>query len=163
VRSGRWLSGIVLEQALTAGVPPWLETNRYRVAAYLGRVNLVSLFPSALLAAGVAAGLGSAAAMTLRRPGLSPDLAKAALGMLVAVSFAGYVLLLVMYPTKSGDTVKATYLIHLFPLAAVLGADLLDRLHERAPRLGRTAMVALAAIAAHDVGAFLTRYRAGLG
>ncbi len=48
----------------------------------------------------------------------------------------GYLILLVVYPTKTGDTVKATYLIHVFPLAAVLAADLLERLNRRFPGPG---------------------------
>ena len=62
------------------------------------------------------------------------------------------------YATDTGDTIKATYLIHVFPLAAVLAADLLDRLNRRSPGAGRAAMILLAAIAVHDAGAFVTRY-----
>jgi hypothetical protein len=111
----------------------------------------------------VAAALGAAARVVAGRPRHGTDRAAAALGLLVGVAFMGYVLLLVMYPTGSGDTVKATYLIHVFPLAAVLAADLLDRLHRRAPGLAYAAITLLAGIAAHDAGAFVTRYSGALG
>ena len=52
-RNGALCAGNMLEKALGAGVPPWMDTNRYRINGYLGRVNLVSLLPSALLVAGL--------------------------------------------------------------------------------------------------------------
>jgi hypothetical protein len=157
-RNGSFAMGNLLEKALSAGVPPWMETNRYRINGYLGRVNLVSLAPSALLVAGLVAGLVSMTRVATRPNGLGPDRARAVLALLAVVSILGYLTLLVRYPTDTGDTVKATYLIHVLPLLAVLAADLLERLYRRAPGSGRAVMILLATVAAHNAGTFLTRY-----
>jgi hypothetical protein len=157
-RSGDFVAGNLLEKALRPGVPPWMDTNRYRINGYLGRVNLVSLLPSALLVAGLMAGVAALAQVAFHPVRPSSDRARAALALLAVVSIIGYLALLVRYATDTGDTIKATYLIHVFPLAAVLAADLLDRLNRRSPGAGRAAMILLAAIAVHDAGAFVTRY-----
>ena len=157
-RNGIFAMGNLLEKALSAGVPPWMETNRYRINGYLGRVNLVSLAPSALLVAGLVAGLVSMTRVAAHPSGPGPDRARAVLALLAVVSILGYLTLLVRYPTDTGDTVKATYLIHVLPLLAVLAADLLERLYRRAPGSGRVVMILLAAVAAHNAGTFLTRY-----
>jgi hypothetical protein len=59
VRSNRFIGrGIVLEEMLGGGVvPPWLKTNRYEVNGYLGRVNLVSLLPTAVFFMGILSGM----------------------------------------------------------------------------------------------------------
>ena len=157
-RNGVFAAGYLLEKALSRGTPAWMDTNRYRINGYLGRVNLVSLLPSALLVAGLLAGLATLGRVALRPVLPDRERARAALALLAVVSVVGYLLLLVVYPSETGDTVKATYLIHVFPFAAVLAADLLERLNRRFPGLVRAFVILLAAIAAHNVGTLVTRY-----
>ncbi len=53
-RNNTFINGKSLERVIRAGkpYPEWLETNRFTFNTYLGQVNLVSLLPSAILAAG---------------------------------------------------------------------------------------------------------------
>ena len=43
-------------------------------------------------------------------------------------------------------------------LACVLGGRALERVWERSPNIGRAAVLALAAVAAHNLGTLITRY-----
>jgi hypothetical protein len=48
-RTAEFVDGQTLNQFFSNGsYPYWLETNYNTIGAYLGRVNLVSIFPSAL-------------------------------------------------------------------------------------------------------------------
>jgi hypothetical protein len=59
-------------------------------------------------------------------------LAYAFLWLVTAVSFAGYLLFVLMVPTPgNGDTIKATYLLHTYPLIALLTAGLMEAIRAR--------------------------------
>lgn len=158
--TGRLVSGIRLERALaTRDGLGRLATNRDNIRAYLGRVNLLALLPSAVLGAGILLGCSY-----LARAFLDPDacgegdLCGGFLALLVVVSFVAYLWWLIRVPTETGDTIKATYLLHAFPLAAVLGADVLGRLRRARPYAFLGVTVALILVALHNAAAFVTRY-----
>ena len=71
----------------------------------------------------------------------------------------GYLWFLIMYPTPGkGDTVKAAYMLHLYPLVALQAADLLLRIRRRSVRAYRAALVVLVCVALHNLPTCLTRY-----
>jgi hypothetical protein len=146
---GVFLSGRDLERS-ASGRLGGVETNRRRMAAFLGRVNALSLLPTAVLLAGLALGLRAAL-----RPASEGAAARAALALVVLASAVGYLAFLVRYPeTERGDTIKATYLLHAFPLLSILGAEAVRRLER-----GRAALVVLwALVFIHDLPAFVTRH-----
>jgi hypothetical protein len=78
--------------------------------------------------------------------------------LVVFVTFAAYLALLVVYPARSGNMIKATYVLHALPAVALLGADLLSRIRDRWPRAFRVLVAVLVVTTAHNSVAFLTRY-----
>jgi hypothetical protein len=158
-RTHSFLSGGALEDAIPRKrAPRFLRTNREEMGRTLGRVNAVALYPSALLVLGVIAALPSLLALVRRSEGR----AQCALPLLVVLAtFAAYLVLLVVFPARSGNMIKATYVLHALPAAALLGADLLSRIRERSP-LGFRLLVALLVLTtAHNSVAFVTRYSPG--
>lgn len=165
-RGGRYL-----EQAEWEGTieqkrdRPWLVTNRFSLAPYLGRVNLLSLVPSALGLLGLGLGL-----RTLRRlpaAHLAPgEAASALLGLTVALSLLGYFTVLLTLrtleipgqPRSLGTTIKASYVLQIFPWLALLGADAAARLRERRPRAFRILAAALVLVALHNAPTLITAY-----
>ena len=143
---------------MAAGGPPWLRTNRDAMGRYLGRVNAVSLLPSAVLLGGILLGL-AALPRVVRASGLDdgPALTCGLSALIVTLSVAGYVPLVIAVP--GGGTVKPTYLLHVFPFAALLGAELLLRMRARAPRVAACLLLLLLLVGLHNAGAYLTRYR----
>lgn len=154
------LPGAALEFKLVENPPPaWLVTNGFTIGGYLGRVNLVSLPISALLLA--ALGLGAAALARFARqaaPSRATD-AWALFGLVALTSLAGYAWFLIEYPIPSkGDTIKATYMLHLYPLLAILAGEVGLRLRTAAPRAFVGGLLALALTFAHNLPAMLTHY-----
>ena len=155
-RTNSFLSGGALEDAIPRPrAPRFLRTNREEMARTLGRVNAVALIPSALLVLGVIAALPSLLALLRGDEGRS----QCALPLLVVlVTFAAYLALLVVFPARSGNMIKATYVLHALPAVALLGADLLSRIRERSPGTFRLFVVLLVLTTAHTSVAFVTRY-----
>ncbi|MGE3340311.1 MAG: hypothetical protein AB7N54_21135 [Alphaproteobacteria bacterium] len=137
--------------ALAAASPP--ASNRDAMARYLGRVNAVALVPSAVFLSGF--GLSLAALWRLGRRAPAGDAGDALLGLTIAVSLAGYLLLLLRYPLLD---VKASYLLHIVPPAAVLGGLLLCRVRAGAPRVLPVLAALLALSTVHNAAALVTRY-----
>lgn len=151
----RYLSGRDLARRLAIG--GGIESNRTRIASYLGRVNLLGLVPSGLLLSGLLAGF-------VRLPRLLSDPAServrlsALLTLTSASALAGFFWFVVTYPNPGGHTVKATYVLYVFPLLALLGGDLLLALRERARRAFWCVLTLVVAAALHALPAMATRY-----
>ena len=155
-RTRSFLSGGALEDALPRKRAPFfLRTNRDEMARTLGRVNAVALFPSALFVMGVLAALPSLGALVRGRAERSRP---ALLLLTILVTFAAYLALLVVYPARSGNMIKATYVLHALPAVALLAADLLARVRERSVLAFRVAVAILVIATAHNSVAFVTRY-----
>jgi 4-amino-4-deoxy-L-arabinose transferase-like glycosyltransferase len=160
-RSSNHIAGRRLAAILeTDSRPPWLITNYETMGAYLGRVNIVSLFPTflALISLGVATGI------TLGRQvdtGVIPN-HRAVLGFLlitIILTLAGYMWFLIMYPSiRRGDTIKATYVLHLFPMVAITVGYLLERIEERSRLLYRSLIGMLCAVFLHNLPAMVTHF-----
>lgn len=135
------------------------DGNRAEMGRYLGRVNAVSLLPTLVLLGGLAVG-----ARRLRRLDQAGALDRpseatgAVAGAVVGVSLAAYAVFLGTVPEQDGDTIKATYLVHVAPLAAFLGADFLWRLRARSPRWFTVLAIGLLLVAVHNYGTYVTRY-----
>jgi hypothetical protein len=158
--TGRFLSGKALESAASlTGAPPGIETNRASMGAYLGRVNLVSLLPTLVLAAGLFYGLRALCRFALRSPPTTPDAGFALLALTILLSAAGYLAFLVAFPEpERGDTIKATYLLHVFPLLAVLSGAAQAEFLRLWPRFKLVFLGAWAAVFLHTLPALLTRH-----
>lgn len=157
-RARTFLPGAALEDALLRQTSRnVLLTNRVEMGRTLGRVNAVAVLPSVLLLLGVLAAIPSL--VTLVRGGADPRRGMPALFLLtVLVTFVAYLALLILYPARSGNMIKATYVLHVLPAMALLAADLLARLRERSPRAHRAVVAILLGATAHNSLAFVTRY-----
>ncbi len=159
-RTGEAISGGELERLLAQEPPfPWLVTNRFQINSYLGRVNLVSLFPTALALAAI-----FFAVMQIIRELRRAEDTERAKGLLlimlfVATSLAGYFWFLIMYPNPDkGDTIKATYLLQIFPLIGLLVGILLQAIREKRKLIYQMVMLLLIAVWLHNLPAMLTHY-----
>ncbi len=159
IESNTFASGKDLARRLAEGPSDMFETNRDDASRYLGRVNLVSLLPTTVLLAGVVLGM-----LVLGRAALTRDLSErdtmvALLQLVIIISGAGYLWFLIMYPNLTrGDTIKATYLVHVFPFVAILSAELLLRVRRHYRRLHAAIAILLVAVALHNLPVVITRY-----
>ena len=159
-RSQRWIAGPGVARALEESVSSrGVVSNRLEIGAYLGRVNAVAALPSMLALAAVLAA-GSALVGPFRQA--EPDCevrTRQLLFLLIVASYTGYLWFLVSYPNPGkGDTIKATYMLHTFPLIAVLVGCLLRRLERRFPALWLAAAASLAVALVHNLPVLLTRF-----
>ena len=154
------LRGEPLQAALAERPPLAIVTNSPAMSAYLGRVNLVALIPTSVFLAGFLLGGWQLARLAVGRAAPAITDLGIALGFaVVAASFAGYAWFLVSYPNLGkGDTIKATYILHIFPFLALLGADILLRLRDRARRTFGVVTLVLVLAALHGVPTLFTRY-----
>lgn len=158
-RSGSLVFGPHLEARLAKkqGVA-FLETNWTTMTRYLGRVNAASLFPTLLMTLGLMLGFWRLARLLfLHDP--PPTHSIAALSALaVSTTLLGFLWFLVKYPSESGNTIKATYVIQIFPFIAILTAEAILFLRKHTPLIATVAVILLVAIGLHNTGAMMTRY-----
>jgi len=161
-RKPKFVNGTLINKILSKGTRPyWLETNFKTIGAYLGRINLISTFPSVLaLVSLVFAGMG-----ILRRRRSEPLIAGqrelySFLLLLIGASMVGYFLFLIMYPSiGKGDTIKATYMLQIFPFVAILVGILLEHVKRSSQFFYRLIIGGLCFTFVHNSFAMLTHYQ----
>jgi len=153
-RTRHFLRGGTLEGVLSRK-PEVLRSNYKEMVRTLGRVNAVALFPSTLLVLGLVGALPSLKALLQGDRACSKP---ALLLLTVLATFAAYLTLLILFPSRSGNMLKATYVLPAFPALGLLAADLLMRLREASAVAFRLTVGVLAAVALHNSVAFVTRY-----
>jgi hypothetical protein len=134
-------------------------SNRDIIAPYLGRVNLVSIYPSLLFGAGFL--LGAAGLVRTFRMKNDPDpvtLFQGFLFLVIVFSFIGYAYFIISYPQLQGDTIKATYMLHMILTAPLLAAFVLEALRKRVKRAYTVAMLGLLLVGLHNLPAMITRF-----
>ena len=163
LRGGRYYSAISLQPEFSQQPrPQWLETNLPAMNRYVGTGQLLAVFPSLFMLGGVIWGLFAFARWLRRSSGDSkaePGASQALSTLIVLVSFAGYFVFLVLYPSPfNGNTIKATYMLQTYPFLAFLAALWAVRLAERWPTVMRWAQVALLLVGFHNLGLCFTRF-----
>lgn len=161
-------------------------SNLEQMKGYLGRVNLVSLAPTALLGAGFLVGMvlviksflpltrffqrGSSApaaqeaAQKTHQHNHHTTIAFAALQVVVVVSLLGYGWFLISFPSLGkGDTIKASYMLQVFPLLALLASVLVERLHRLHRAFSAAVLLLLGAVFLHTLPAMVSRYTIFVG
>lgn len=157
-RASTYLSGMKLLESLAEGAQHgWLETNYETFPAYLGRVNAVALFPTLLTACAI---LCTLLRLTPRPREDAPWERKALAFTLLTAAFglAGYAWFWIQYPNDRGDTIKATYILQLYPCLALLLGGWLARVERKNARLYSLLLLGLGLTAAHNLPAMLTHY-----
>ena len=164
-RKPRLVSGLRTERyASRDPVPDWFVSNYHTIGAYLGRANLVALFPSLLILAAMVA----AAAGTLRKGRddlftVRPAELYSFLLLLIGCSIAGYFWFLIMYPNHGkGDTIKATYMLQIFPFISIVVGILLERTKRRTQRLYWVILAGLSVVFVLNSYGVLTQNRLSL-
>ena len=132
--------------------------NQQQIGPFLGKVNLVSTYPTLLLLAALTYGAISFLRALQRRGLHTQDLFGGFLFCFVACSWIGYMIFQIVYPTDAA-TNKATYMIQIFMALPVLGGLLLDKIRERHPQLHVIALSGLALVFMHNLPALFTRWR----
>ena len=160
-RKKRFVSGYRLTKKFKEEhLPEWLETNRYDVNKYLGRVNAVSIFPSVVLLGGLFLGTAYFVRFVFRRSGEERTALYSLLYLFVMISAAGYFWFLIMHPNlDKGDTIKATYMLQVFPFCAILSGELLERIRQKYIYIWWTILLILIATFLHNFPVCITRYR----
>lgn len=126
---------------------------------YLGRVNLVSLLPTAVFLAGLGLGVYGLVRSSFRQQKAEDDAAFGLLSLLVAWSVIGYSYLLAVIPNTSyGTGVKATYMLQVFPFISILAAGVLAQAGRKSRRLYGCAVALLICIILHNLPAMVTHY-----
>ncbi len=136
--------------------------NRQQIRPYLGRVNAVALFPSSIFGAGVLTSAFSV--MKLFRSNQeekSRALFYTFLLIFGIVSFILYMYFLITYTMTYLDTTnKATYMLHALLVLPLLGAEFLEGVRGRYPKLYALSLGLLGVVFLHNLPAMITRYRA---
>lgn len=139
------------------------NANEEWMVPTLGRINRAALFPTLLLLAAAAQAAWLLGRAFWRR---APDAAgqdNLLAGLLLAgvvFSMLGFFWFLVSYPElRDGSTIKPTYMIQIFILLPLLGANLLESLARRAAWLYPLLAGILLLIAVHNLPAMLTQYK----
>lgn len=160
-RGPEYINGYYIQQNLEEENPPaWFETNYEQIQGYLGRVNLVSLFPSALALLSLAA-----AAFDLLPRGerfwkisLRQEV-NVFLLLSIGFTMVGYMWFLIMYPNRGkGDTIKAAYALQIFPYLAFLVGDLLQKVERKSHLVYWLIMAGLGLVFLHNLPASFTHY-----
>ena len=126
---------------------------------YLGRVNLLSLLPTAVFLAGFGLGVYALFRSSFRMRETDGGAAFGLLSLLVAWSLIGYSYFLATMPnTGHGVGVKAAYMLQIFPFAAILAAGALELAEQKSRRVYRCALALLVCVALHNVPAMITHY-----
>jgi len=153
--SGSYVFGQKLQLAVDR-TPLTIETNRFTLNKYLGRVNLLGLLPTAL--ALVAFGAAVIRLPTFLRRGAPvtfAEIVRVMAVMVISVSALGYLWFLIRFPDiGKGETIKAMYMLHIFAPLALLTADFVRRI--RVPL--NAWVVAWALLMVHNAGAVTTHF-----
>jgi hypothetical protein len=127
--SGAYTGGWVVEREV-AKIPLAIETNRFTLNDYLGRVNLLGLLPTTLALVAFGAAAMRLPAVLRRGAPLTPTNVIPVMAVLVIfVSAIGYLWFLNRFPSPGkGDTIKASYMLQIFAPLALLTADFVRRM-----------------------------------
>ena len=129
--------------------------NQLLIGDYLARVNIVSIFPTILLLLGLRMGF-----KTLTKKEKSKnDYFVSYLFLASVTSFFGFLWFLISYPVlPTGDTNKATYIIHLFHLMAFLGVLNLEKIKEKNLKYFYFIIFGLIFVFAHNYSAYMSHF-----
>jgi len=125
------------------------------VGAYLGRVNLISIFPTCLLIFG---SFFSFKKIFKQKKNVK-DIFQIFIFLSSLITFFGYLWFLIKYPEKpSGDTIKAPYVIQMFHLMVFMCFDYLNDLRKRKEKLYNIIFFLLLLVYLHNIPAMVTNY-----
>jgi hypothetical protein len=159
LRSGKYLQNGLLPKAINEqGSEAWLETNRYDVSPYLGRVNLVSVLPTSIAALGAIWVFVFVLRNTFSSDKETNYLPVLLILMIIPSTMVGYLWFLIQYPTLDGDTIKATYVLQIFPFIGILLGLFGERINRKHMWFYPAILLIFLLVFIHNLPATLTNY-----
>ena len=123
--------------------------NQMLIGNYLGRVNLLSIFPTVLLIV----------AFSKLGKYKENQLIYKYFKYTIYFTFFGYLWFLIKYPSiPSGDTIKSTYMLQLFNLLGLSLAIYLDKLKQNKKSIYKVYLVILTIVFSHNLSAMLSHF-----
>jgi hypothetical protein len=161
-KKGHYMQGNYLTRPLPLVKRP-VVTNMRKITPYLRRVMVFAILPTLVLIAGVVTGAMAIVRMARTRTSGAdpPDVASVTGAFAAAVvlsTFAGYLWFISNYTDRSGDTIKASYILQTYPFLALMAAAFLRGLLDRTPAVAATIIVFVVGVTAHNVPAMFTNY-----
>jgi hypothetical protein len=135
-----------------------IPTNRRRIKRFLGRVNLISLPLTLLLAGGLLFGLLELGCSLTQRAASNAAVLKSLVTLTALCALLVYGWFLFRYAGVRGDTVKATYVLHVFPMLAILATDLVQKVTNHVPWMYNLVMILIGLTFLHNLPAMMTHY-----
>lgn len=156
-----FLSNTLYEMMQRNPWPRWFRTNRETITPYLANLNRVGLLPTILALAAIIVGTKGGLRFIFDFNNDNLHGAMCLFMGIISVSWLGYLWFLIMYPNPNGDTIKATYMLHLFPLIAILMGSLLLIIQQRLRIVNRMLMIMLVLVLLYNLPAFFSRVVVG--
>lgn len=128
--------------------------NQLYIGDYLARVNIVSLFATFILLAGLK--IGFQALFTKNKEDF--EIFNSLVFLSVLSSFSGYLWFLIKYPSYNGNTIKAVYIIQLFHLMCLLGAFYMKKIKNSNQNIYYFFIVLLVLSFIHNFSSMLSHY-----
>jgi hypothetical protein len=138
--------------------PDWLKTNRAEIAPYLGRVNLISILPTTLALICFGWGLLTSIKFIFNHTHYPNMLHVPLFTTIILSTLIGYLWFLIQYPSPDGDTIKATYVLQIFPFMAFLFGFVGARLSKAKTWIYPFILGLFVFTFLHNLGSMLTRY-----
>jgi hypothetical protein len=131
-----------------------LGRNQLLIGDYLARVTIVSLLPTSLLILGFKTNFKN---LKLRVKSYQSYFISYLI-LSILVSFFGYLWFLISYPEQSGDTNKATYIIHLFHLLGLSAVYYLEKIKSTNIRIYYLWIFILSVVFIHNYKAMTSHF-----
>ena len=134
------------------------RTNRYRIAPYLGRVNLFALLPTGFFLLGIVISLRSSWTILRQHEATVTSQAYALFALIILCTLGGFFWFLVRYTHQTPSTIKASYMLQMLPVMTILAGDALVRFKTHWPRAFWATLLPLLLVALHSLPTLFTRY-----
>lgn len=132
--------------------------NQTEISPYLGKVNLVSEFPSLLFATGLLLGVLSVLRQFQRKDLEAVSLYNSFNLAFIATTLLGYLWFLISHPVFNGATIKTTYILQIFIPVILLTAEVLELVRAKNKHIYNLIIALLLLIILHNLPAMVTRY-----
>ena len=122
--------------------------DQSEIGSYLARVNIVSVFTTSLIIF-----MSYLAYKRYKKFDIIQFIQLA-----IIVSFIGYLIFTIIYPTTSGDTIKSSYIIQLFNLVIFLASVYFHDLKRENMIVYNTLLIFLLIIYVHNFNSYLSHF-----
>ncbi len=128
--------------------------NQLLIGDYLARVNIVSLIPTLLMILGIK----NSFSFSKKSNKQYVTFFVSYVSISILVSFIGFLWFLISYPESSGDTNKATYIIHLFHLIGILSIIYLNKMKISNIKKYYSVLTMLVIVFFHNISAMMSHF-----